>query len=119
MWEVEFTDEFDEWWNELDEEAQERITAAVDLLIERGPALGRPTVGEIAGASVHNLKELRPHGTSLRILFAFDPRRTAILLIGGDKAKAGWKAWYPWAIAEAEKLYVDYLEELRKERIIE
>ena len=56
---------------------------------------------------------------SLRVLFMFDPRRAAILLLGGDKAEAGWKAWYADAIAEAERLYDEHLTELRKEGQIE
>jgi hypothetical protein len=115
MWEVEYTDEFEEWWDDLDQEEQERITAAVELLMDRGPNLGRPTAAEVAGSSIHNLKELRPRGTSIRILFVFDPRRTAILLLGGDKAEAGWKAWYPDAMKEAERLYAQHLEEIRRE----
>ena len=80
---------------------------------------GRPIVGEIAGSRIHNLKELRPPSTSIRVLFVFDPRRAAILLVAGDKAEHGWKAWYVEAIPEAERLYAEYLEELRKEGLLE
>lgn len=118
MWEVEITDQFRDWFEALDEDSQERIVAAVELLQDRGPTLGRPAAGEVAGSKIHNLKELIPRGSSIRILFAFDPRRAAILLLGADKAEHGWKSWYPQAIEQAEQLYDEYLEELRKEGLI-
>jgi hypothetical protein len=119
VWEVETTDEFRDWYEELDATSQAPIMAAVERLEQQGPTLGRPVVGEIAGLQIHNLKELRPLGTSIRILFVFDPRRAAILLIGADKADHGWTAWYPGAITEAERLYGEYLDELRKEGLLE
>lgn len=119
MWEVEVTDEFRDWYEDLDGETQAPIMAAVERLQERGPNLGRPTVAEVSGSRIHNLKELRPAGTSIRILFVFDPRRTAILLLGADKARHGWKAWYRDAIAEAEQLLDVHLDELRKEGLLE
>ena len=118
MWEVEVTDEIRDWYEDLDAETQAPIMAAVERLQQQGPALGRPTVGEVAGSRIHNLKELRPAGTTIRILFVFDPRRQAILLVGADKAEHGWKEWYPGAIADAERLYDEYLEELRHEGLI-
>jgi hypothetical protein len=84
----------------------------VDALEERSPGLGRPLVGEIVGSRHAQLKELRI-GT-IRILFRFDPRRTAILLIGGDK-RGQWKAWYRTAIPIADDLYDAYVAELQKE----
>ena len=119
MWEVNVTDGVREWYEDLDGETQAPIMVAVERLQQHGPALGRPTVGEVAGSRIHNLKELRPAGTSIRILFVFDPRREAILLVGADKAEHGWKAWYPGAIAEAERLYDEYLSDLRREGLIE
>jgi hypothetical protein len=113
------TDEFAEWYHGLDEDDQARVEAAVDLLEQRGPNLGRPVVGEVVGSRIHNLKELRPRGSSIRVLFAFDPRRTAILLLGADKAEHGWKRWYAGAVADAERLYDEYLGELRREGMIE
>jgi hypothetical protein len=83
VWDVEFTDQFEACWDTLSAEDQQSIDAAVRLLEQRGPGLGRPLVDSIEGSRHANMKELRA-GT-LRVLFAFDPRRTAILLIGGDK----------------------------------
>ena len=114
-WMVEYTDEFDEWWNELTVEEQQKVEAAIDLLQERGPDLGRPLVDHIAGSKVHKLKELRPSASGIRVLFAFGPVRAAILLLGGDKT-AEWDTWDKQAIPRAERLYDEYLVELKKER---
>lgn len=95
------------------------LTDRIDLLAERGPDLGRPVVDRIARSRHHNVKELRAsEGGALRVLFAFDPRRQAILLIGGDKTGA-WNDWYEWAIPAADDLYGSYLDELRNEGLIE
>ncbi|HEX4517943.1 MAG TPA: type II toxin-antitoxin system RelE/ParE family toxin [Gaiellaceae bacterium] len=120
MWEVEVTDEFRDWYEDLDEDSQAPIIAAVKQLEQRGPSLPRPIAAEVVGSRIHNLKELRPLGTSIRILFVFDPRRSAILLIGVDKAEQGWNEWYDRVgIPAAERLYDDYLAELRREGLIE
>lgn len=118
-WDIEYTDEFGDWWSTLTEEQQEAVTARVEMLEDQGPSLGRPTVAEVDGSAIQNLKELRASKDgSLRILFAFNPLRTAILLVGGDKSQAGWKAWYGVAIPEAERLWEEHLGELRREGLI-
>jgi hypothetical protein len=91
----------------------------VERLQEDGPALGRPIVGAIKGSKYDpQMKELRVGSDgALRILFIFDPRRTAILLLGGDKS-GQWNRWYSTAIAQADKPYDIYLEELRDERLL-
>lgn len=119
MWEINITDAFADWYENLAEADQEPIRAAVEQLEQRGPSLGRPLVGQVDGSRLHNLKELRPLGKTIRILFVFDPRREAVLLLGADKAQYGWNAWYPGAITEAERLYDDYVTDLRKEGLIE
>jgi hypothetical protein len=112
MWEVEFTDRFERWWNELSEEEQEEIDARVEVLERHGPGLGRPLVDAIGSSRHPLLKELR--AGSIRILFAFDPRRVAILLIGGDK-REDWNGWYDVAVPQADDLYDEHLRELEKE----
>jgi len=113
-WEVEYTDEFEVWWGQLSEDDQDRIRATVEILEEAGPVLGRPLVDTLEGSRLPNMKELRPRGGHLRVLFAFDPRRVAILLLGGDKS-GRWKAWYAEAIPAAEQLYEEHLAQLRDE----
>lgn len=114
-WEVVYTNEFEAWWSGLTDEQQERIVAAVAVLERRGPSLGRPLVDTLTSSRLKNLKELRvSKDGSLRILFVFDPLRQAVLLLGGDKT-GQWAAWYRHAIPEAERLYDEYLCELREE----
>jgi hypothetical protein len=118
-YEVNVTDEFVRWWDGLAVEQKEDVAARVDLLEEQGPTLGRPVVDRIVSSSFHNMKELRCSSDgALRVLFAFDPRREAILLLGGDKT-GNWDAWYQEAVPEADRLYAGYLEELREEGLIE
>jgi len=118
MWEVEYTNEFQVWWESLLEAQQDAIAAAIEILEEKGPALGRPLVDSITSSRHRNMKELRPGTTnSLRVLFAFDPRRSAILLTSGGKT-GRWRTWYEEFIPIADKLYDDHLRELREEGVI-
>lgn len=116
-WEVEYTNEFLAWWETLVEDDQEAVGGAVEILQEDGPALGRPLVDTIKGSRHSNMKELRPAGTNIRVLFVFDPRRMAILLIGGDKTNH-WGAWYEEMIPVADELYNEHLAILREEGLI-
>lgn len=117
-WDVEYTDEFGQWWDSLDGGAQERLRASVLLLQQFGPSLPRPHADTVEGSRYTNMKELRTQhqGRPLRTFFVFDPRRSAILLIGGDKT--GDKRFYEEMIPEADRLYDEHLEELRKEGLI-
>ncbi len=112
MWAVEYTDEFGQWWDTLAPDEQQGIDAAVGLLEERGPGLDRPLVDTIEGSRHPNMKELRV-GTT-RILFAFDPRRTAILLVGGDK-RGRWQEFYERTIPPADRLFDEHLTGLESE----
>lgn len=116
-WEVELSDEARAWFMALDPSDTRAISAAIDRLAEHGPALGRPTVDSIKGSRHSNLKELRSHGGHLRALFAFDPRRTAIVLLGGDK-RGDWRGWYERKVPHADDLYDHYLNELKREGLI-
>lgn len=90
---------------------------AIYTLSCSGPTLGRPLVDTITGSRIKNLKELRPGSSGaseVRILFMFDPWRSAILLIAGDKA-GKWNRWYREAIPRAEHLYEIYLKERAEE----
>ena len=114
-WEVEFTDEFEGWWNSLSSKEQETIDAKVELLEEQGPYLDFPHTSGVNGSKHGNMRELRAQcaGRPYRVLFAFDPRRCAILLIGGDKT--GDKLWYKKNVPLADLLYDEHLEALLKE----
>ena len=114
MWQVEYTDQFEQWWDKLSMEEQAAIDVTVEVLQERGPGLGRPLVDTVKGSRHANMKELRPRGGFIRILFAFDPRRMAILLVGGDK-RDRWSSWYDEMVPAADRLFDEHLENLRRE----
>jgi hypothetical protein len=109
-WDIFFTAVAEEWILGLDDDAYEAIMAAIELLEEKGPALGRPAVDHIQGSRHHNMKELRSFGGFLRALFAFDPKRRAIVLLGGDKTD-DWTGWYEQNIPIADDLYDKHLRE--------
>ena len=117
VWEVNGTDEFADWFGRLTQPEQDNVIAVVELLAEHGPQLDRPYADRIKGSKYHNMKELRPRGTAkhCQVLFLFDPRRQAILLVGGDKSGQ----WDATAIPEAERLYEIYLNELKAEGLLD
>lgn len=112
---VNTSDEFDNWFSPLVEALQDDILFVVRLLQEHGPQLRRPYADTLEGTSLSNLKELRVQhrGEPYRILFAFDPKREALLLIGGNKA--GDKRWYKRMIPLAEAIFEKHLETLDEE----
>jgi hypothetical protein len=117
VWEVVLLEPVEQWFFQLDSDSQELVAAAIDLLAEVGPTLGRPAVDRVKGSSLHNLKELRPGsagGTEIRILFAFDPTRQAVLLVAGDK-RGRWSSWYAENVPQAELRFAEWVDELRKE----
>jgi len=113
-WEVVLLEEVDEWFADLverDNETALLVTAAIDLLEDVGPTLGRPLVDRLEGSTIHNLKELRPGSSGaseVRIIFIFDPLRQAVLLVAGDKSRQ-WKEWYDVNIPIAESRYERWL----------
>lgn len=116
-WEIRVTNEFLAWVNALDEKSKAQVVDAIDRLAEDGPGLGRPLVDRLEGSQLHNLKELRPGSagrSEIRIIFVFDPWRSAILLVGGDKS-GDWSGWYRRAIPQAEELYARYVKEREEE----
>ncbi|WP_092552618.1 type II toxin-antitoxin system RelE/ParE family toxin [Actinoplanes derwentensis] len=116
-WEIRVTHEFLRWVDTLDGDSYDQIVSAIDRLAEVGPGLGRPFVDRVEGSQVHNMKELRPGSSGrseIRIMFVFDPWRSAILLIGGDKS-GNWSGWDRQAIPRAEELYQQYLKERQEE----
>jgi hypothetical protein len=111
-WEVEVSDEFIDWYESLDEDEGVSVDSAVDKLVEYGPTLARPYADTLKRSIYSNLKELRVQhsGRPYRILFAFDPRRNAYLILGGDKSVSG--NWYVDAIPRAEAIYARHLKEI-------
>ncbi len=107
-WDVYFTDPAEKWILGLSDADYEAMMAVIELLEEHGPVLGRPAVDRIEGSRHHNMKELRSFGGHLRALFAFDPKRRAIVLVGGDKA-GDWTGWYERNVPLADRLYDEYL----------
>lgn len=119
-WDVEYTDEFEAWWiNELDSGGRESVAAYIELLEQRGPALEYPYSSGIRRSRYSHLREMRiqHEGRPYRVLYAFDPRRTAILLIGGTKK--GDNRWYEVNVPLAEKLYATHLDQLLEEGLID
>ncbi|WP_249021616.1 type II toxin-antitoxin system RelE/ParE family toxin [Conexibacter sp. S30A1] len=116
-WEIELTDQARDWIESLDDDDYDSMAGVLDLLEQLGPSLGRPAADVINGSRHHNMKELRSSGRHLRALFCFDPRRTAIVLLGGDKA-SDWTGWYERSIPIADELYDEYLAELETEGLI-
>jgi hypothetical protein len=118
VWEIEVTNQFAAWYQGLSDPDADAVDEAVGALQARDPALGRPFVDTLKTSRYPHMKELRPRGGHLRVLFAFDPRRNAILLLGGDKT-GRWQGWYREAVPLADDLYETYLDELRKEGLLE
>ena len=114
-WTVEYTDEFEQWWDTLSEGEQEAIDAKVYLLEQKGPALRRPHSGNIHGSKHPNMKELivQYAGEPYRVLYAFDPRRCAVLLLGGKKT--GKDNWYEGYIPLADRIYETHLAAVERE----
>lgn len=117
-WEVEYTDEFGDWWNSLSEAEQDSVATQVLLLEQLGPHLGFPQSSGITGSKHSHMRELRVQhqGEPYRILYAFDPRRMALLLVGGKKT--GDDRWYDTFIPLADKLYDEHLNLLKKEGLL-
>ncbi len=118
MWLVATTNDFDDWFADIGEDAQAEIIAKVELLKVLGPALGRPHADTLNGSKHANMKELRADTADqvLRIAFAFDPKRAAILLVAGDKSGGSQKRFYKRLIARADALFDAHLAKLKAKR---
>lgn len=117
-WEVEFHPDCESWAEGLEQADAEALLAAVRVLRDQGPTLGRPLVDTLKGSRHPNMKELRPGSTGrteIRVLFAFDKERQAILLVGGDKSD-DWSGWYEVNIPIAEKRYDEHQAEIDERR---
>ena len=113
-WGVEYTDDFERCWEDLKDDEQESVASHVELLEARGPQLPFPYSSGVQTSKHGNMRELRiqHQGRPYRVLYAFDPRRVAVLLLGGDKT--GNDRWYEEFVPKADRLYEAHLEVLRK-----
>jgi hypothetical protein len=121
VWEVRLHPEVEAWFLQLcrsDPASADLVAEAIDLLAEHGPALGRPLVDRLKGSAFHHMKELRPGSagsSEIRMIFAFDPVREAVLLVAGDKS-GRWQAWYRTAIPLADSRFEEHLSSLKEEQ---
>lgn len=115
-WSVEFHPACESWAGKLGQADAEALLAAISVLRQHGPSLGRPLVDSVKGSKHKNMKELRPGSTGrteVRVLFAFDRARRAILLVGGDKSR-DWRGWYDKNIPVADHRLDEHQERLRR-----
>jgi len=115
MWAID-SDWVEEWLLSLDDDSYAQVVAALKILERDGPTLGRPLVDSIKESRHKNMKELRPGSSGrseIRVLFAFDPLRQAVLLVAGDK-RDKWKTWYLENVPLADERYEDHLERMKE-----
>lgn len=115
-YEVEVSDEFRDWYEPLSEAEQLSVEKVVLMLEEAGPALGFPYSSGIRQSEFNHMRELRiqHEGRPIRVLYAFDPARSAFLILGGDKT--GDDRWYETMVPKADAIYQDHLKALQKEQ---
>ena len=115
MWAIETTDIFDDWLSSLNDNDRACVYASLILLREKGPMLSRPYADTINGSHHSNMKELRiqSRGDPIRVFFAVDPYRTAILLCAGNKM-SNEKRFYDVMLPIADREFTHYLKELEK-----
>jgi hypothetical protein len=118
MWKVATTDSFDKWYSALDENAKEEVIGKMVLLETIGPKLGRPHADTLNGSKHTNMKELRADTKDkvMRIAFAFDPNRAAILLVAGNKTGVSQKQFYQQLIKKADALYDAHLKNIKEQQ---
>jgi hypothetical protein len=119
-WEILMSTQVESFLDDLydaDRVSHRLVNQAILVLERNGPAEGRPLVDTVTASRIANMKELRPPSagrSEVRILLVFDPWRSVVLLVAGDKS-GQWSRWYRTAIPQAEQMYTDYLAEREKE----
>ncbi len=119
-WIVEFAEEFEPEFNDLQTAVQDELLAQAKVIEQFGPAAKRPRVDTLKGSEYSNMKELRfdADGGVWRVAFAFDPRRRAILLVAGDKSGGSSKRFYKWLIEIADKRFGVHLKRIEPKKPI-
>lgn len=115
-WTIIYRPRYEVWFSKCAEGLQNEILAHLEVLKAMGPTLGRPRVDHIKGSKHQNMKEMRVqfNGDPVRILFAFDPKRRAVLLLGG--AKTGDEQWYRRNVPIADREFDAHLAEMEKQK---
>ncbi len=117
MWQVAFHPAFEPEFADLPGPVQDELLARLKVLAEFGPALGRPNVDTLKGSSFANMKELRFRLDGLwRFAFAFDPDRSAIVLVGGNKTGKNQSRFYHDLIRTADLRFSQHIESKRGRR---
>ena len=112
-WEIVIHPTVSKWLDSLARSEYQKVVIALKVLQEQGPFLGRPFVDQVKNSRFNNMKELRPRGKNLRLLFAFDPNRKAIILVAGDKTN-NWIKWYEQNIPIADQRFSEHLKNNNK-----
>jgi len=117
-WSVSFHDAFGLEFEEFKDDLQDELLAHLNVLKQFGPTLGRPLVDTLKGSKFTNMKELRfkLNGSVWRFAFAFDPARSAIVLVGGNKRGKNQEDFYDDLLKIADTRFVSHLESLKKEK---
>ena len=111
-------DAFDAELNDLPEAVQDEVSALMGLLKHFGPESGRPRVDTPNGSRHANMKEPRFDAADgvRRVAFAFDPKRQAILLAGGDKSGGSERRFYRQRIEKADARFDEHVKRVENER---
>jgi hypothetical protein len=113
-WDVFFHSDFEGEFVELPEAIQNELLARLKLLEAIGPTLGRPNVDTLEGSSFPNMKELRFRLDGLwRFIFAFDPARQAVVLVGGNKQGRNQAKFYRDLIKMADARFAAHVAALK------
>ena len=112
-WSIAFHPEVLNWIKKLNTSDYLKVRIALEMLEVEGPMLHRPLVDHVKGSSFKNMKELRPRGGYLRLLFAFDPNRSAIFLVAGDK-RNNWNEWYEKNLPIADQRFREHLKSIER-----
>jgi hypothetical protein len=118
-WIVRFETKFDEEFDELSEKVQDELLSHAVLLERFGPQLGRPFVDTLKGSKYSNMKELRFKADQgvWRVVFAYDPKRQAILLVAGNKSGVSEARFYKELIRKADERFFRYLSDAKKGKL--